>query len=126
MIVFIIIKKLILCNFGDRFFYSNFYEASNPIKLTQKLSYIVIEFFNYYLIQLFYKFFISKNNNEQYHLFNNIIKYLFIALICDSVLYFSFGINYPHLFVSLQFFSSFSSFSSPSPLLALSLNDSLL
>ena len=93
-----------LCNFGDRFFYSNFYEASNPIKLTQKLSYTVIEFFNYYLIQLFYKFFISKNNNEQYHLFNNIIKYLFIALICDSVLYFSFGINYPHLFVSLQFF----------------------
>ena len=93
-----------LCNFGDRYFYSNFYEASNPIKLTKKLSYVLIDFFNYYLIQLFYKFFLLKDNNQQFHLLNNIIKYLFVALFCDSILYFSFGINYPHLFVSLQIF----------------------
>ncbi len=93
-----------LCNFEDRYFYSNFYEASNPIKLTKKLSYVLIDFFNYYIIILFYKFFLKKDNIQRYNLFNNIIKYLFIALICDSILYFSFGINYPHLFVSLQIF----------------------
>jgi hypothetical protein len=91
-----------LCNFGDRYFYSNFYEASTPIELTEKYCYIYIDFFHFYLFQLFKRFLPKNTIDNNYLLLYNIIQFLFIALIVDSIFYFSFGFKFPYLLIFIE------------------------